>query len=491
MRDPKAFLTDAIRKHRRRATVTRHRLAPLPPDAAGTYFSIESLLAAIAERHLLLHTIDETELRLGVLEPEVPSILAFFSRFAADFGCRLELRAGRIRETPSNVLSRALMRELVTAPSIQARLSFARYPIVDLELVPYRKHEGRYRTDGPAWMQSLPEGFDVGAAGQVWPSTLLGATAREPSEPIDAVYTWVNSRDPAWRRAYEQHHGREIDEDRYASRDELRYSLRSLHYYCDWVRKIHIVSNCAPPPWLDVTHDRITWIPHEQVLRAENLPTFNCHAIETGLLNIPDLSERFLYLNDDFFVMRPLRRRTFFDEAGRSCAFLEPAGTLVPGHPEQGEGWIDARLNAQRFLLDRYGYAATRIAQHAPYAVNRSEARQMFAELGAAVDRIAATRQRSRHDIPLLSFLYGHYALARGTGVVGTATTQMLKRSNHRSFRLDPRATFLCINDGGGSATDPTFTETAQRLMEQRFPFPAPWERSSDHGTVRSLRTAR
>ncbi len=480
LRDPKGFLVDAFQKRQRRATAKPQPLDPLVPGAAGARFSVESLLATIASRYAILHTIDETELRLGVLEPDVPGIIALFARLARDHRCHLEVCAAGVREEPSSQLSSRLVWALGAASSFRVRIGAARHTLVDLELVPYRRREGSYRTEALVSLRHLPAGSGglLERGGQLWPSTILGGVpAREPAEEIDVVYTWVSSRDPGWRRLYEQHHGREVDEDRYASRDELRYSMRSLHYYCDWVRTIYVVSNCAPPPWLDVSHGRIVWIAHEQVLRADHLPTFNCHAIETGLLKIPDLAERFVYLNDDFFVLRPLRRRAFFDEAGRSRTFLEPAGTLARGHAEEGEGWIDARLNAQRVLLERYGYAATRIAQHAPYVVKRSEALRMFDELGDAVDRIAATRQRSSEDIPLLSFLYGHYALARGSAVVGDATTQMLQYSNHRTFRLDERATFLCINDGGGSAGDPVFTRSAQRLMEERFPLAAPWER--------------
>jgi Stealth protein CR1, conserved region 1 len=61
------------------------------------------------------------------------------------------------------------------------------------------------------------------------------------SFPIDAVYTWVDGDDPEWRRRKARALGENgwvaagsthsANRSRFASRDELRYSLRALHYF--------------------------------------------------------------------------------------------------------------------------------------------------------------------------------------------------------------------------------------------------------------------
>ena len=67
-----------------------------------------------------------------------------------------------------------------------------------------------------------------------------GESAPAPApEPIDVVYTWVDGADREWRAeraaAQAEATGTPLatsdDEARYASRDELRYSLRSLEYF--------------------------------------------------------------------------------------------------------------------------------------------------------------------------------------------------------------------------------------------------------------------
>ena len=53
-------------------------------------------------------------------------------------------------------------------------------------------------------------------------------------------------------------------------------------------------------------------VPHSEIFRPDlkrkgALPTFNSCAIESQLHRIPGLAECYLYLNDDFFLLRPLQ----------------------------------------------------------------------------------------------------------------------------------------------------------------------------------------
>ncbi|MFE9500585.1 stealth family protein [Streptomyces collinus] len=104
--------------------------------------------------------------------------------------------------------------------------------------------------------------------------------------PIDAVYTWVDGQDPAWlrRRAEvtgEAYHEEAANAARYISRDELRYSLRSLHQNAPWIRTICLVTDEQMPQWLDTSVPRLKVVSHENIFtNPELLPTFNSHAIE-------------------------------------------------------------------------------------------------------------------------------------------------------------------------------------------------------------------
>lgn len=128
-------------------------------------------------------------------------------------------------------------------------------------------------------------------------------------EPIDLVYTWVNGSDEQFR-ANIARFSPVVDESRYNDKDELKYSLRSVQKYASWIRHIYIVTNGQIPHWLNLQNPRISIVSHDEIcppeLCSEILPTFSSFAIETLLHRIPNLSQRFIYLNDDVFLGAPL-----------------------------------------------------------------------------------------------------------------------------------------------------------------------------------------
>ncbi|MEJ8569371.1 stealth conserved region 3 domain-containing protein [Elongatibacter sediminis] len=137
---------------------------------------------------------------------------------------------------------------------------------------------------------------------------------------IDAVYTWVDGGDPefcrALRAAAPEAGAFDARQHLYECNDELRYSLRSVERHLPWIRRIHLVTNGQKPDWL-IMGDKIRLVPHRAVFPDPRvLPTFNSHAIELNLHRIPDLSAKFLYLNDDLFVGRPTSEDVFLDSAG-------------------------------------------------------------------------------------------------------------------------------------------------------------------------------
>ena len=146
---------------------------------------------------------------------------------------------------------------------------------------------------------------------------------------IDAVVLWVDSTDLKWQQSREEHWQkfkskyRPVCEStnnirRFYNGGELRYCLRSLYHNVSWLRTIYLVTNGQRPSWLDVTHPKIKLVNHSEIMPKEHLPTFNSSAIEMNLHKIPELSDVFLYLNDDFFITRKLSKNLLFDLSGRA-----------------------------------------------------------------------------------------------------------------------------------------------------------------------------
>lgn len=142
--------------------------------------------------------------------------------------------------------------------------------------------------------------------------------------PVDIVYLWCNSNDKQWRARKNEElkkYNKPLDNDatnecRFINNDELIYSLRSLEKYASWINNIFIVTDNQIPEQIDTDNPKIHIIDHTQILPKEALPTFNASAIETALHNISNLSEHFLFANDDMFFGRPVSKNFFFNEDG-------------------------------------------------------------------------------------------------------------------------------------------------------------------------------
>lgn len=317
-------------------------------------------------------------------------------------------------------------------------------------------------------------------------------TVNECSFPVDVVYTWVDGADDEWNDAREERlaelTGTALTREssgraRFESRDELRYSMRSLHLFAPWVRKIHLVTAGQVPPWLDTDHPQITVVDHRDILPADALPTFNSHAIETALHRVPGLSEQWVYFNDDVFLGRPVRKEIFFSPAGLFAAFMSPTTVGlddVPGAPP----FLKAAWNNRRLLQDTFGSITTNNLAHTPHPHRRSVLDEIERRFPEAVSTTAQAPFRSDTDLAMLSSLGQHYGLVTGTAYVGQADFEFVNLSNSdlaRQLRqlLDRDQDFFCLGDHHDYAMPVAqLEERLATFFETYFPIAAPWERS-------------
>ena len=132
------------------------------------------------------------------------------------------------------------------------------------------------------------------------------------NEDVDIVITWVDGSDPVWQEDYKKYTKKTYDFARYEDTGTLKYIFRGLEAFMPWVRKVHLVTYGHLPEWLDADHPMLNIVKHCEIIAPENLPTFNSRNIEMAFLNIPDLSEKFIYFNDDTLVVKPLGKSRFF-----------------------------------------------------------------------------------------------------------------------------------------------------------------------------------
>ena len=136
------------------------------------------------------------------------------------------------------------------------------------------------------------------------------------SSQIDFVVLWVDDKDPVWREKKEKYTGATAKEGnsdaRYRDWDTLRYWFRGVEKFAPWVRYVYFVTDNQKPDWLNTDHPKLKWIKHTDFIPEEYLPTFNSHTIEWNMHRIKGLSERFVYFNDDVFLIDQTEPEHFF-----------------------------------------------------------------------------------------------------------------------------------------------------------------------------------
>ena len=313
-------------------------------------------------------------------------------------------------------------------------------------------------------------------------------------DAVDVVYTWVDSSDPTWMRRRDTWSAdaqspmeSAANEERFADRDELRYSLRSLWAYAPLVRRIHIVTQGHRPSWLVDDNDRVRVISHEEIFPDTSvLPTFNSHAIEACLHRIPGLSENFLYFNDDVFLGREVGRSDFFTKAGLGkCRFSESAfvSDVEPGADAIPTDW--ASYNAARLVSDEFGIQFDRKLKHVPHAMKKSVLEDMELRYPHIFAATRGARFREHTDFAIPSMFAQYFGIATRQAVEWAHVPGEYMYTDTGQSGFDEKLRwiasrspkFFCLNVT--KETDISLEMQADLLGEflsERYPIPSPYE---------------
>lgn len=314
------------------------------------------------------------------------------------------------------------------------------------------------------------------------------------TQPIDVVYTWVDGRDPAWQQRKSdalaqvpphELHALAANESRFESRDELRYSLRSLDMYADWVRHIFVVTDDQVPSWLDTEHPRITMVSHREIFGDRGrLPTFNSHAIESQLHHIDDLAENYLYLNDDVFFGRVVTPDDFVLANGLS-KFFPSVVKIAPGPVRLTDLPVtSAAKNNRDLLAGKFGVRVDNKFRHMAHSLRRSVMYDLERDFEDQVAETAAAQFRSHRDLSLSAALAHYYGFLTGRAVQGklsycyvdigelSATERLAELQRRRNVDI------FCLNDHDSSGIDPELqARMVADFLERYYPLPSQFER--------------
>lgn len=316
---------------------------------------------------------------------------------------------------------------------------------------------------------------------------------------IDLVYTWVDGSDPKWLEKKKQYLS-ELKEEiadfpcRFIDNDELKYSLRSVEKYASWINHIYIITDEQVPVWLNTDNPKITIVDHKEIMPSEVLPTFNSLAVEYCMHKIPNLSEYFLYANDDYYFADYVTPDFFFRKDKKFyCRFEKLIKNATPSH-------FLNKINNSVNLLHKKGYKfPLYITHHNIDSFRKSFIEKCQKEFGDEIYKTIKSRFRSSEH--LQRSLYQYYAIAINEGVFIKVQEysqlmpwfkRLIAKIKKKKFCKDSLFIYLnpskakgrvkkhhpkllCINDG--EATTDEDRVAIKKFLEEYFPEKSAFEK--------------
>lgn len=194
--------------------------------------------------------------------------------------------------------------------------------------------------------------------------------------PVDFVVTWVDGRDSILnerRRQYwiKEGHARKNrvpnpDPTRFANNDEIVYCLASILKNASFASRIYVITDGQDVP----THDlfnmgftineikKIKKVDHRDLLGeelGEYWPIFNSYAIETLAHRIPGLSNHYIYMNDDFFIIQDTAPCDYFYDEGISIVRAQQRFYISLFH--KFHRYIDIIISSKKQVRSSFTYA--------------------------------------------------------------------------------------------------------------------------------------
>lgn len=337
-------------------------------------------------------------------------------------------------------------------------------------------------------------------------------------DPIDFVVTWVNGSDPVWKAEKLKYEGKDAEstgdssDERYRNWDLFRYWFRAVEQYAPWVNKVYLVTYGHIPSWLNTECKKLVIINHKDYIPAKYLPTFSSVPIELNLFRIKDLSENFVYFNDDTILNCPVNPEDFFqDGLPRICSIATPAQNspdnevfahqLFTGFGFMNKyNWEDIiQKTSSKWFHHSYGvrllynwhayqnrFFTGMYFTHMPQAFRKQTMKAVWEEFGKELDEISSHRFRSPMDcnhhiftmkevvngsyVPMKPFYYG-----RIDELMAEHAETFAGNIRQKSCRI------VCVNDTK-SINSKNF-ESVRNTMEQAFrevlPTPSSFEKEN------------
>jgi hypothetical protein len=309
---------------------------------------------------------------------------------------------------------------------------------------------------------------------------------------IDLVYLWVDGNDAEWLAKKYKFLGRNIDLNteatsiaRNANNDELKYSLRSVEKFAPWVRKIFIVTDEQKPDWLNIQNEKVQIVDIREIIPPEALPCYNSVIIEYFFYKIQDLSEHFLYANDDMFFNAKVTPNFFFTSEGMPIVRLQRyflgkwINTLKKMYKIRTNIYRKTIENSAILIESKFGKYYSGTPHHNIDSYLKSDYQHVIEiEFKDKIQPTVTNHIRSESDIQRIIFLY--YLLANKRGQLRYVNRNescriRLQKPDYMYFIDRYRPVLFCLNDNIHASDKDR--ERVKPFLENLFPNKSSFEK--------------
>ena len=322
-------------------------------------------------------------------------------------------------------------------------------------------------------------------------------------DDIDIVIPWVDPSDPEWQAQREKYSSQVTTEDdnreiRYRDWDNLQYVFRGIEKYAPWVRNVYFITYGHLPKWLNVNAPKLHIVKHEDYIPKEYLPLFSSHVIELNMHRIKGLSERFVYFNDDIFLLKMTKPEDFFQN-GLPCDVNIP-NLILPNYttfapivfntvayinkhfskrkqmkksPEKFYNPKYGILNMGMTLLFSYWKGFTGFYNHhlaVPYL--KSTLEEVWKEEPEILEKTCSHRFRDNSDVN--QYIFRYWQLASGNFVPSTLKGKyfLVSSNNNRilNYINKRKGKMICINDAEFTGDFDAVKEQINNALDRILP---------------------
>lgn len=308
-------------------------------------------------------------------------------------------------------------------------------------------------------------------------------------EKIDFVIAWVDGSDEEWIKEKNKYKkaGKEDATNgkiRYRDWNQLKYWFRGVEKYAPWVNNIYFVTCGQKPEWLNENHPKLKLVNHTDYLNEKYLPTFSANPIELNFHKINGLSEKFVYFNDDMFLINPTKEEDFF-KCGLPCDYYAETPLRMFGNSDAFSYMIandlgvintyfkkngsivhriftgtsikyEPKANLKTIFMNLYRTYSAFDIQHIPSSFLKSTYEEVWDKEGELLDKVSCNKFRTKEDVNQYIFKYWQlcsnkfYPRRKNWGhffVMEDETQEVIKAIHGKKYKT------ICINDSD-SITD-------------------------------------